>query len=339
MISLLEVRCERLTPGHEVTPVEATSCGLDLWHSSAGLHWASSYLQAEAIIFRITDGHQQANLTCLLRGLLGGLSLASAYPYGRIDGDVGLFWRAAPMIAKALRHERIVRLEIPFSGAYAHQLGLAPASAISRVTKAMKEVRHVLDMAECQQDKLDACFDANARWAVRKALRNGCTVRPAIASDVDTLQSLYASTMRAKHAPVNYGRERWAGIANALATNGQGALYIGEIEGRPRGMAAAVDGAISRHLIQLAVPPDAHSSRLGELLVSTAIHDAHAKGIRYFDFMASSASDVGLLAFKAKWGTQAEPIQYAIIPSLPVFHHIVDLGRWANRTRARFRGT
>ena len=103
-------------------------------------------------------------------------------------------------------------------------------------------------------------------------------------------------------------------------------------------MAAVVDGAISRHLIQLAVPPNAHSSRLGELLVVTAMRDARASGKQFFDFMASSKTDTGLIAYKAKWGTDCEPINYIVIKGIPGMQYLIDVARWINRVGARLHG-
>lgn len=329
------ITCECRQIGESSESNEATSCGLDIWHSKQGLQYTNAYLHAETALLRAQADGNHASVLFQLRHLPGGVSLASAYPYGRIVGDVSLFWRAVPVVAKTLRKKGILRLEIPFTGPYLHQLELASESSVMRIPDSMAAVRHVIDMASSNVGELDRHFDPNTRWAIRKAKRNGCLVRTAAQSEIDGLQDIYVRTMHAKRAPVNYGRERWEGIASLLAPAKRGCLYIGEIEGQPRGMAAVVDGAASRHLIQLAVSPEAHSSRLGELLIMSAISDACSKGLRYFDFMASSATDKGLIAFKAKWGATAEPIRYAVISGIPGLQRIVDLARWINRTRAR----
>lgn len=333
-----DIACDWLPAGDGDAEPGASSCGLDFWHSAAGLRWACSYLHATNATLRVGSGNVQARLRCLMRRFPGGLQLASAYPYGYIDGDVELFWQAIPVIAAALRRKRILRIEIPFTGPYQSQLHAVSVPHVVARPSPLNAVRHVIDLTGLDHATIDQRFHPNARWAVRKAKRNGCTVREATLDEADVLQDLYAKTMRAKRAPVNYGVERWIGIASQFAPQGHGHLYVGELEGRPRGMAAMVDGVCSRHLIQLAVPPDAHATRLGELLVSTAIHDAKEKGLRYFDFMASAAADEGLIAFKGKWGTAAEPIEYAVIPGFRGLHRIVDAARWAHQAAARVHG-
>lgn len=321
------------------TPDEPTSCGLDFWHSAAGLRWAGAFMHGRACRLELSTGADEASLVCLVRRLPGGLHLASAFPYGHVRGNPQLLWQTRATVSKTLRNARVLRLEIPFTGPYLGQIDKIPANAGVRTPHGLGAVRHVLDLHGVSNDEqLIGGFHRNIRWAVRKAGRNGCQVRIGDPTDVATAQALYARTMYAKSAPVNYGSERWQWLVDAPNASGSGRLYIGTIDGRPSGMAAVVDGAASSHLIQLAVPPEAHRSRLGELLIMTAIKDTRAKALRYFDFMASPTSDSGLIAFKAKWNTKQEPIRHAVVPGMAVLDRVIDVGRWANRTGARLRG-
>lgn len=333
-----QVQCQLSTdfPFHELP--SPSSCGLDFWQLPAALRWQASFLNAQPAVIQVTAESTSAFLCCLLRRLPFGFMLASAYPYGMICGDVDLFWRSGYEIAVALRRSRVVRLEIPFTGEYAHQLAKLGADGKHfRRLGRLDAIRHVLDMESAKRDPdwLMSMFEPNTRWAIRKATRSGCTVRQASVSDLDVVQSLYALTMSAKGAPVNYGRERFQGMLESLSRNGHAKIYLGQFEGQPAGIAAVVDGMISRHFVQLAVIPKTQSSRLSELLVATVIRGALVDGKRYFDFMASPISDAGLIAFKAKWGATVEPIRYAIISGIPGLHRFVDLARWVNRTGAR----
>lgn len=328
------VTCEAWQAGVAPAP-QASSLGLDLWQSPAALEWMGAYLHARPWLLRIHDGGEDARLVLLLRQLKAGLTLASAYPYGWIDGDWGLFWRARSAIRRALRQRGVVRLEIALSG---EGLQLAAAAADS-IRPSLDAVRHVLDLDALDVATTEKAFDPNIRWAARKALRNGVTMRAATMADVDVVQALYATTMQAKRAPVNYGRERWQGLLSELAPHGSGHIYLAHIGEQPIGMAAVADGASSRHLLQLAVTPEYQSTRTGELLVMTAIHDALESGKRYFDFMASRADDAGLIAFKAKWGTRAEPIRHVVLPVMPLVAPMIDAARWLNRKGVRLRAT
>jgi len=324
----------RLAAAEPAAPAPS-SCGLDFWHSEAGLSFAATFLHAQGASLQVSDGARSATLCCLLRRLPGGLLLASAYPYASIVGDAALFWSAGKTIRAALARRGVVRLEMPFSGEYLAQLPAPlPRAARAHVSASMSAVRHVLDFSASGQD-LEKGFHPNIRWAIRKAERSGCRVRSAAPSDVETIQNLYAATMRAKGAPVNYGPERWSAMLNELAPRGLANIVIGEVDGQPAGIAACVDAALSRHFIQLAVPPQFQASRLGELLVATVLRGARDAGKRFFDFMASPRGDTGLIAFKAKWGAREEAIPHVVLPGLPLLSPLVDLGRWGNRVRAR----
>jgi len=326
------VTCEAWQAGAAPAP-PASSLGLDLWQSPAALEWMGAYLHARPWLLRICDGNEEARLVLLLRQLKVGLTLASAYPYGWIDGNCGLFWRARSAIRRALRRHGVVRLEIALSG---EGLQFADEAAES-IRSSLDAVRHVLDLNVLDVATMEKAFDPNIRWAARKAVRNGVRVETVTMGDVDVVQVLYATTMQAKRAPVNYGRERWQGLFSELAPHGSGHIYLAYIGEQPVGMAAVADGASSRHLLQLAVPSEHQSTRTGELLVMTAIRDAVESGKRHFDFMASRADDKGLIAFKAKWGTRAEPIRHVVLPVMPLAAPMIDAARWLNRKGARLR--
>jgi hypothetical protein len=315
----------------------ASSCGLDFWYSPPAFAFTADFLRGRPATLRVSAGARRATVPCLLRRLPAGLQLASVYPYTCIAGDVALFWSAGKEIRAALMRHGVVRLELPFSGEYQQQLPEPlPRSSRAHVARGIGAVRHLFDFSGVASDEeLEQGFHPNIRWAMRKALRSGCSVRNATAQDVDTIQALYAATMRAKHAPVNYGPERWAVMLGDLAARGAAEILIGEVDGAAAGIAAYVDAAESRHFIQLAVPPQFQARRLSELLVATALRGCLARGKRFFDFMASPLSDTGLIAFKAKWGTRAEPISHVVLPGVPLLSPLIDLARWANRMRAR----
>ncbi|MFC3650344.1 GNAT family N-acetyltransferase [Dyella humi] len=318
---------------------ESSSCGLDFWLSPIALRWTATYLNAVPAIIQIENGERSARTFCLLRRLPLGFALACSYPYGYIVGDEDLFWSSINEISREFSRRRILRLEMAFTGPYLSQWDEHPRDHTGLLNShSLDAVRHVFHLRPEDSASLEGRFDSNIRWSIRKAARSGCTIRRACINDVELLQSLYANTMRSKGAPVNYGQARWEGILSEMEARDKGCIYIGEINGDARGMAAVVDGKVSRHLIQLAVPPDAHSSRLGELLVATAMHDARAGGKYFFDFMASSKTDAGLIAYKAKWGTDCEPVNYVVIKGISGMQFLIDAGRWFNRVGARFRG-
>jgi hypothetical protein len=316
----------------------AGSCGIDFWQSPAALRWLGAFLDARPALITVRAGTRMAACCCLLRRLPFGFVLASAYPYAAVAGDVELFWRHGEAIVSALRGKRVVRLEMPFTGEYAAQLQpFAAGPRCFRTVPGLDAVRHVLDLGPSARnpDWLAGQLAPNTRWAIRKAERMGGSVRLATSDDLEVVQAIYAAAMHAKGAPVNYGPERFQGMLEELSTAGSSCVYLGAVNGKPAGMAAVLDAGLSRHLLQLAVIPGMQSTRLSELLVSTAIGEAISAGRHFFDFMASSPEDTGLIAFKAKWATREEAIRYAVLRVNPWLDLAVDFGRWFNARRAR----
>ena len=316
------------------------SCGLDFWQSPPAIDWINQYLVSQSAYIEVTDNCNKASLLCFIRPLPGGFFLASAYPYGCIDGDINLFWKAENHIAYALRKHRILRLEISFTGEFINQIATIPNSSKIIIPSKLEAVRHVLDLRPAISDPqwADKPFDSKIRWAMRKAVRSGATVEIAKSTDSAIIQNLYEETMRAKGAPVNYGEERFKGIITDLLPRGMGNIFIGYINQVPAGFAAIVQGQKSCHLIQIAVTPENQSARISELLIGTVINNAISKNITYFDFMASPKTDKGLIAFKAKWKGKSETIYHAILPVFPFFHKIIDLGRAIHKMKGRLNG-
>lgn len=330
--SQVRASCEPLSqtlPG-DLQP-RAGSCGLDFWQSPAALAWTGRFLGATPALLTVEAGSRRAALVCLLRRLPLGFTLASAYPYAVVAGDPGIFWESGEAVAAALARQRVVRLEMPFAGEYAGQPPPLEGSRPYRHASHLDAVRHVLDLGEATGNPgwLAPKLAPNTRWAIRKAERIGGRVRRAMPPDLGDIFSIYAAAMRIKGAPVNYGPERFRGMLEDLPSEAA-CIYIGEVQGRVVGMAAVLDGAVSRHLLQIAVLPEAQSTRMSELLINAAIGDAIRRGTRWFDFMASSPSDTGLMAFKAKWATQAQSISYVALTVNPFMDFAIDLGRWWN---------
>ncbi|HDO52366.1 MAG TPA: GNAT family N-acetyltransferase [Rhizobiales bacterium] len=320
-----------------------TSCGLDFWHCTEGVFWAARFLGARPAEVILSHGEGQARFPVLLRRLPGGLCFASVFPYGAADGEAALIGEPGlrkPLL-QALRRHRAVTLEYPFVDACADARFQAAAERMRAVHTPPRMIRHVLDYdaAFAGHDAIQRVFDSRIRWSIRKAEREGCAIRVAGPSDLNTVQSLYERTMREKGAPVNYGSERFAPLLGCFRAHGQGEVYVAERNRVGIGMAAVIHAAQVTHLLQLAVPKGYRGTRAGDLLVSHAIEASIGCGRRYFDFMATPAGDEGLLAYKAKWGAHPQVIRELIVHTMPLLWRGVDAGRWLNRRMGAWRGS
>jgi hypothetical protein len=118
---------------------------------------------------------------------------------------------------------------------------------------------------------------------------------------------------------------------------GMGKILVGCLHGAPVGIAAFVDGRESRHLLQLAVLPEAQPSRLSDLLISECIEDAVDLDKKFFDFMASHGRDKGLMEFKAKWGSVPQKVHTVTLPGFPWVGMALDIARSANNRWGLYR--
>lgn len=326
------VNCElklRKWPPTEGTP---GSCGLDFWWSTASVRWVATYLNAVPATLALSDGIRRLSIRLYVRRLPLGLKLASTYPYGELEGDVSLLTpQGARAISKTLRYHRIIRAEIGLTDeTWARAISDVQAWTPSQLDSGL--TRHVLGLngeVLSGQEPL-GWLNRKLRWAINRARRDGCQVRLATSGDAETVQRIYAETMRAKGAAINYGVDRFRGILQELMPLGRGKILMGYLQGVPVGMAAFVDGRASRHLLQLAVVPEAQSSRLSDLLIYECVQDAMASGKKYFDFMASHDYDKGLMEFKEKWGSVGEQIHTLVLPGLPGLGRVLNLARIAN---------
>lgn len=145
-------------------------------------------------------------------------------------------------------------------------------------------------------------------WAVKKAKRNGVTVRDAdVESDLRNWYELYLHTMRDQLVPPRPYRF-FAALWDLLRPQGLMRLVLAEqsVAGRRRLLAGSLflsfrdtigytfTGGRREHLWL----------RPNDIIQWETIHDSHSAGFRRYDFGEVVEDDEGLTRFKSKWGTE-----------------------------------
>jgi hypothetical protein len=314
--------------------------GLDFWLSAAAKPWIEGTLKATGFTVSMERGDASSFLVIYLRRLFPGLTLASGYPYSTILGDLELFWEKFESIRHTLQRLGVARLELALSQKEMRRC-ITPEARhwiSSRYWVSLQASRQIMSLtAYPSLSELESHYPAQLRWAIRKANKSGAKITSAGEDAIEAVQRLYETTMREKGAPAYYDAERFRTIARELAPRGQGAIFLGTLDGKPAGMAAVIDSSATRHLIQVAVPRAYRNYRLSDLLVASAIQDAYQKGQRYFDFMSTAKNDAGLAQFKEKWGAESESIFHAVIGLKPFHSLLIDRLRLASRLLAGLR--
>jgi hypothetical protein len=335
--------CVTLHEGIQI-PVEhlpsPDSCGLDLWCSNAAGAWVGATLGAKAMTLRVEHAGRSSWLLLWRRPLLPGIVLASGYPYSTVIGDVALFWASFAEVRRCLQHAGMSRVEMALSGS--HIVESLPPEADRHISRwyreSLRATRQIIGLESFKSvDALDRSYPANLRWSIRKSIHEGVRISEVGVAEANIAQQLYLQTMNEKGAPAYYGVQRFRLMVEQAGYPPVGRLYLAYVGSKAVGMAAVADAAIVRHLIQVAVPQLYRKYRVADLLVDTAIRDAYSSGKLYFDFMASSVDDIGLVQFKSKWGGVSEDIVYAVFPINRFRSRLIDFLRAGSTYVAAYR--
>jgi len=203
------------------------------------------------------------------------------------------------------RDERVSRLEVRASVEGRH------------VHRHCSSVSHTLRLGS-DPDAIFRTFEPSVQRSVRKAIRDGVTVRSAKApSDLtDIFYTMHASTRARLGIPVQprrYFRLLWQSLIERdlgfvlLASTGKetvaGAVFL------------AWNGTIEYKYG--ASIPEFWSLRPNHLLFSTAIRWGCEHGYRVLNFGRTDLTDTGLRRFKRSYGAFEEPLVYSTLGSPP----------------------
>lgn len=170
----------------------------------------------------------------------------------------------------------------------------------------------------------------SSRWGVRKARRSGVRVQQGkTLADFKIFYDLEAETRRRQGVPL-YPFSLFHHLHDLLLPQGQCRLYLAYVEEIPVGGTVVLyhkDQAIYGYS---ATKDDREYLRLRptDLLLWTAIEDAHAMGCRVFNLGSTPLSNEGLLNFKKRWGTETSLLTYSYLLKRRQRPQIIDREGW-----------
>jgi lipid II:glycine glycyltransferase (peptidoglycan interpeptide bridge formation enzyme) len=173
--------------------------------------------------------------------------------------------------------------------------------------------RHVIDLTS-GSDAIWQSIDKDMRYSIRRAQKNGVTVRTGSSNeDLDTFFSMYSRQRRRQSLlpqPKRFIREIFA----RMIRQGDGVLVISEHHGRPVAALLSIHGsgtAIGTHSAAL---PEARNLRAIPPAVFRSIEVACERELLSFDLGRTDKGAVGLRHFKEGWGATEVSMPYLYYP-------------------------
>ena len=173
--------------------------------------------------------------------------------------------------------------------------------------------RHVLDLAG-QTEGVWAGLSKDMRYSIRRAERNGVTVREATSpADLDAFYVMYQAQRRRQGLlpqPRRFLRE----IFEQMVPTGEGFLVMAEHEGRPVASLLSVNNARVAIGTHSAATPAARSLRAVPLAMWRSVELACQRGLVNYDLGRSDKGAAGLRHFKEEWGAAEVELPYLYYP-------------------------
>jgi lipid II:glycine glycyltransferase (peptidoglycan interpeptide bridge formation enzyme) len=167
---------------------------------------------------------------------------------------------------------------------------------------------HGLDL-DSGIDDLWAGIDAKARWGVRKARREGVTIRPAQGrEELRRFFDLHIRTRKDKYGLLAQPYTFFENIWSEFVDDDRGVLMVALLDGVVIGGFFFLEWKGVMHYKFSASNPDFVNLRANELALWTAIEQGVAAGKRRIDFGLSDWDQDGLVRFKRKFATQEKTI-------------------------------
>jgi lipid II:glycine glycyltransferase (peptidoglycan interpeptide bridge formation enzyme) len=187
-------------------------------------------------------------------------------------------------------------LESPFSKPY-------PPDSFKRVSAKCT----LLDLKAFDKKKISERYRSEARRAIRKAQKQGLSVRRATRrNEVEIFYQLYLSSMERNRAVAKYPH-RWFDALYDLFVQQKKADFLFAVKDVSEYTAGVVliYSKTSDHYLHNGSAETYLESRPNDLIVDYIIHKGVEEGKTTLDFMGSDPGDLSLLRFKEKWGSQS----------------------------------
>jgi hypothetical protein len=247
--------------------------------------------------------------------------LYASIPYGNIIGETSYFLPFMELLEREFRKRGIDQVRItesPFLKSY-------PPSSFKSVSAKCT----LLDLRGFNKEKIWEGYRSEVRRAIRKSQKHGLSVRRATTrNEVEIFYQLYLSSMERNRATAKYPLQWFYSLYKTLIQRG-GADILLAVKGGDEYAAGVVlvYSTTSNHYLHNGSVETYLESRPNDLIVDYIIQEGVRDGKTILDFMGSDPSDLSLIRFKEKWGSQSRDIHTYVKDYHPFRCKIWELGK------------
>jgi len=260
-------------------------------------------LGGQALYFYLEDGGEGvAGLPSILLNFRIFKVLYASIPYGNLVGQASYFPLFMELLEKEFKKrgmDQVRMTESPFSENY------QPASFKPFTAKGS-----LLDLRGFTQERVDKAYRNEIRRAVRKAQKNGLSVK-GIRSKEETnlIYELYLSSMERNRAAAKYPLSWFDALYEILVRRGKADVLFAMKGDQYTAGVVLVYSATSIHYLHNGSEKAFLEYRPNDLIVDQIIQQGVREGKAFLDFMGSDQKDVSLIRFKEKWGSKSFDLQ------------------------------
>lgn len=222
-------------------------------------------------------------------------------PYGGFVGDPGFIPDFLQRLSRSLKREDVALIRITQNADQENWPDFHPE-------KILKGYQHIIEFEGRTSRQISEEFDKSALRNVRRAEREGLTVRAIHGSEeIAIYYEMYGLAMKRLGALRPHTRRLYEAVYEHLIRQNLGTILFAEHQQK---IVAGILLLFDRGTVYFfgsAFHPDANSLRPNDFLMGQAIQLAQEKGCAAFDFMTTSASQIGLVQYKEKWGAVSKP--------------------------------
>jgi hypothetical protein len=252
--------------------------------------------------------------------------LYASIPYGNFVGDKSYFLPMIEFLDREFRKRKIDQVRItesPFLEPFQPET-FKPISAKCTL----------LDLKRFDKERIWDSYRSEVRRAIRKAQRNGLSVRRATSrEEVEIFYRLYLSSMERNRAAAKYPRQWFYALYDVLIRQGKANIFFAAKRDQYTAGVVLIYSSDSVHYLHNGSEKTYLESRPNDLIVDQIIQDSLKEGKATLDFMGSDADDLPLLRFKEKWGSQSVDLSTHVKDYHSIRCRIWELGKRLGNSR------
>lgn len=252
--------------------------------------------------------------------------LYASIPYGNLIGNRSCFPMMMDFLDVEFRKRKIDQVRItesPFIEPFRPET-FKPVSAKCTL----------LDLKRFNKERIWDSYRSEVRRAIRKAQRNGLSVRRATSrEEVEIFYRLYFSSMERNRAAAKYPLQWFYALYNILIQHGKANILFAVKGDQYIAGVVLIYSSDSIHYLHNGSEKAHLESRPNDLIVDQIIQDSLKEGKTTMDFMGSDANDLPLLRFKEKWGSQSLDLYTYVKDYHSIRCRIWELGKRLGNSR------